>query len=226
MRRWLLILACGLLGARTAAAGAWVQERGQGSAAATATVRKGEDGMEQELGFYGDYGLSGRLTLGVDLNARTGIAPYVPGTGSGHALLFLRLPLLDRGGHHIAAETGLGASKSQDRWQPMQRLTLSYGRGFGGGRLQGWLALDASWERRGSAGLWKLDGTLGFNRPGRPAPMLQVETTHTSGAPLSYAVTPALRWPLKGRRELITGVEYRRADSRSLGLEIGLWHRF
>ncbi|MFW8636544.1 hypothetical protein [Cribrihabitans pelagius] len=215
-----------------AGAGAWLEGAGKGFAAASATWRPdsadGNGSGGYELSYYAAYGLRPRLTLGLDLNQS--------GRLSGHALLFARLPLRGQGRHRIALEAALGGSHQTGDWQPMQRLTLSYGHGFSTARRSGWLALDAAFELRqgGMQEIWKLDGTLGFNRPGAAAPMLQLEASKPEGQRMSAALTPVLRLPLPQQRELILGLEYRlRADRapasgarHSLGLELGVWQKF
>ncbi|OED49034.1 hypothetical protein AB838_08720 [Rhodobacteraceae bacterium (ex Bugula neritina AB1)] len=205
-----------ILLAPPAAGGAWLETPGHGFASASAIYRQTDSGAQQELRYYGAYGITPKLTLGVDLNQA--------GKLSGHALVFARLPLHEGARYRLAAETAIGGNKYHGQWLMMQRATLSYGRGF----ASGWLAIDAAYELRNS-GLdraWKLDATLGLNRPGKPAPMLQVETSKPEGGSFSYTLTPSLRVPLVSGRELVMGLEHRNAAQSSLGLKLGLWQKF
>ena len=68
-----------------AMAGAWMQPPNTGFSALDLRYRVSQG---RELGFYGSYGLSERITLGLDLNDTS--------TDSAHALAFLRLPLRKR----------------------------------------------------------------------------------------------------------------------------------
>lgn len=206
--------------AQPAAGGAWLEKPGQGFAAASATYRQAGSEGAYELSYYGAYGISPKLSLGVDLNQHADI--------SGHALVFARLPLRKGPRYRLAVEAGAGGNHVRGLWQMMQKTTLSYGRNFRTGATGGWLAVDAAYELRngGREAIWKLDATLGLRRPGKPAPMLQIETSKPEGSRFSYALTPALRLPLKAGRELVLGLEYRQAGQRSLGLELGLWQRF
>lgn len=213
-----------LLLARPAAAGAWLEQPGTAFAAASATYRYGQEQLSNELGYYGAYGLTPRLTLGVDLNRSTGRA--------GHALLFVRLPVLGEGANRLAAELALGGNQRAGQWMMMQRLTLSYGRGFQTKRgRSGWLAVDAGYELR-SAGVetnWKLDATLGLNpatESSRTAPMLQLEASKPVGGRLTLSLIPSLRVQLPSKREFVLGLEHRSGGQRSLGLRLGLWQRF
>lgn len=203
--------------ARPAAGGAWLEPPGQGFAAASATYRTADGKAAHELSYYGAYGISPGLTLGVDLNRYA--------QDSGHALIFARLPLHSGARYRLAVETGFGGNQTQGQWLLMQKTALSYGRSIG---ASGWLSVDAAYELRngGLDAVWKLDASLGLNRPGKLAPLLQIETARPESGGFAYALTPALRVPLGGSRELVVGLEYRQAGQRSLGLELGLWQRF
>ncbi|WP_323777762.1 hypothetical protein [Leisingera sp.] len=206
--------------AQPAAGGAWLEPPGRGFASASATYRQTGGEAAQELSFYGAIGLTSELSLGIDLNRNS--------AGSGHALIFARLPLHTGSRYRLAAEAGFGGNHYHGGWQMMQKTTLSYGRNFETGQNTGWLAVDAAYELRnhGLEATWKLDAAIGLNRPGKMAPMLQVETSKPVGGRFSYALTPALRVPLDSSRELILGLEYRNTGRRSLGLELGVWQRF
>ncbi|MEX0304320.1 MAG: hypothetical protein AB3N24_18015 [Leisingera sp.] len=206
--------------AQPAVGGAWLEKPGQGFASASATYRQASGQGAHELSYYGAYGITSKLSLGVDLNQNSDL--------SGHAMNFARLPLRRAPRYRLAVEAGFGGNHFQGLWQIMQRTTLSYGRSFETSGGPGWLAIDAAYELRngGREAIWKLDATLGLHRPGKPAPMLQIETAKPASGRFSYALTPALRIPLKARRELVLGLEYRRAGGQSLGLELGLWQKF
>lgn len=211
-------LLCALC-AQPAAGGAWMREPGRGFASASATLRSSDAGGAYELGYYGDIGVMPWLTLGADLNDNN--------DGAGHVLLFARLPLLKRGDTRVAAEAAAGGGGYRGDWRLMHRLTLSFGHEFAGSGFSGWASADAAYEQRtGSEGFWKLDAAIGLNRPGRTAPLLQIETAKVPGQPLYYTITPSLRFPLRGGRELVAGLEQRRAERRSLGLKFALWHKF
>lgn len=209
-----------LLLAPPADGGAWLEAPGKGFAAASAAYRQTGSGAIRELGYYAAYGITPKLTLGVDLNQNADI--------SGHAMIFARLPLRAGQSYRLAVETGFGGNHYRGQWALMQRTTLSYGRGFGTGRASGWLAIDAAYELRNSGldAIWKLDATIGLNRPGKAAPMLQVETAKPESGRFSYTLTPSLRYPLPAGRELILGLEHRSAGNSSLGLKLGLWQKF
>ena len=110
----------------------------------------------------------------------------------------------------------------------MHKLTLSYGRPFDSAWGSGWLAIDSAYENRGTSlePILKLDATVGLTVDERPRPMLQIETAKISGQRLFYSITPSLQIPLSRDSQLVIGVQHRRAVQRSLGLKVGVWHRF
>lgn len=226
----LLVLSCAPAGMLWA--GPWQQEKGRGFLSLSSVQRRAADhSLASELGLYGEYGITPRLTLGVDANQRDLIA--------GHALLFLRMPISSADqGLRASGQIALGGSHDLGRWGAMQRLTLSFGndtrhrRRTPGPDLTGWWSVDLAVERRaGRPSLWKLDATWGLNSWGmrsgsRFAPLVQIETTGGSGVDLAYGVTPSIRYRLNDRRDLLFGVEVRDDGQRSLGLKLALWHRF
>lgn len=223
MRRLgLLLIACVLLAARPAGAGAWMRDEGRVFLSLTGTLRHGDPDARRELSAYGEYGLSPRLTLGFDVNERPGL--------SGHAVIFARQPLRPPGARtKLAVETAFGGHHWQGRWHPMYRLTLSAGRGFTTkGGANGWMTLDAAYERRlgETVPAYKLDGTLGLSSPGRLRPILQVETAHIPGKPFFWAITPGLMADGRGTATWLVGLERKSAGRETLGLKIGLWQRF
>ncbi|MFS4580674.1 hypothetical protein [Phaeobacter sp. C3_T13_0] len=215
-----------------------MQQENQGFTSTSLTLRQdlvalqgNGDGMRMptELGFYGEFGLHPRWTVGVDLN--------VSKRSSAHALIFARHPLSQLGRAQTSVELALGMNQSSEIWAPMQRLTLSYGRSFEtqprDSRLSGWIALDIAheWRSKGLEQTWKLDMTIGLDRPGKIAPLLQIETSKTAGLPLSLTTTSSLRVPLdrhfgSSAPELVIGLQHKRADTQSLGIKLALWHRF
>jgi len=217
-----------LAGTGTAGAGAWLEQVGGGFLSASLRARP----SGQELGAYAAYGLTPRLSFGIDINQSRD-----EGRDSAHALAFVRLPLRQRDqGWQLAVEVAAGQARSGADWTGMQRLTLSAGRGLDwrgqdwrGPDWQagtGWVALDLAREWRGSSRAWKLDTTLGVNRAHGPAPMLQAELYLPEESEMIWKLLPALRWSLSSRRELVTGVEWRSSGSARLGLKVELWHRF
>ena len=212
--------------AAPAAAGAWMQAPGTGFAALDLRYRAAH-GRElgREQGFYGTYGLSERITLGLDINDTS--------TGAAHALGVLRLPLRQGDtGWQIATELAVGANHEAGQWLVMQRYGLSAGRGLQLGARSGWVSADLTRESRSSGYVkaWKLDATLGLNAalPHRFAPMLQMELHHPDQGDPTVALLPSLRLRKGANRTWLGGLEWRRTPGQEpvLGIRFGLWQDF
>lgn len=249
--RCLILLICGMALGTPALSGAWKRPQGEGFASASVSLRQRESRLSQELSFYGDYGISDRFDLGIDLNQVDDL--------SGHALIFARLPLWQSPKlGQLATELALGGSHTKGHWRSMYRFTLSAGKSFNTQWGAGWGNIDLHYEQRASQvqPLWKLDASFGLNTPGRLSPVLSIETSKSATQAFSYTIIPSLRIKLadlklfkrpaaqrktsgKGvlgpqifgaslfdQRDLLIGLSYRHAGTRNLGLKIALWHRF
>lgn len=216
----LVLLACCLLAAGPVRAGAWLPEPGRGFLSLTGTLRHGPSGFDAESSVYSEYGLGPRLAFGFDVNDRPGIA--------GHALVFLRLPLSPPGARtRLAVDLALGGHYWQTVWDAMSRLTLSAGRDVGTRWGDGWVAVDAAYERRFlfADPAFKLDLTAGLSSGPRLRPILQVETTTIPGREVYWSVTTGLMLDGPGGTWLI-GLERKSPPLDSIGVKIALWRRF
>lgn len=205
-----------------AMAGAWMQPPNTGFSALDLRYRVSQG---RELGFYGSYGLSERLTLGLDLNDTS--------TDTAHALAFLRLPLRQGDtGWQIATELAAGANREAGQWLVMQRYGLSVGRGVQLGARSGWVSADLTRESRssGTAKAWKLDATMGLNARAERAlaPMFQIELHRPDDGAATFAVLPSLRLSRRAKRTWLGGLEWRRTQGQDqvLGIRFGLWQDF
>ncbi|WP_122073217.1 hypothetical protein [Pseudophaeobacter sp. EL27] len=226
-----------------ATAGAWKHPVDGGFAATSFTLRRSDQGLVSEFGFYRDFGVSPHFDLGIDLthqgSQRVGLPGRHSGQQSGHVLVFARLPLRQGASKtQIAAELALGSNHTNLLWHPMYRVSLSAGRSKATQHGNLWGNLDLIYEQRGDAPhpLWKVNGSFGLDSNRRVSPLLQIETSFGRDTDLSYSLTPSLRIKLAGfsfagkqrfeNSELTIGLEYRRANTQSLGLKIALWQRF
>lgn len=206
---------------QAAAAGAWLRDKGKGFTSIGATIRKTPGYYDYETTAYSEHGLAPKLTIGLDVNQTPGL--------TGHALAFARVPLI---GHpdtsRLALEIGIGAHQLIGAWYPMQKLTLSYGRGFDGPWGPGWYNLDLATERRKGLqhSILKLDATIGLSGQARVQPLLQIETARIADLPLLWSLTPAIRIRDDNQRNWLIGVEYRSADIRTTGLKFAIWREF
>jgi len=221
MRAALSVLFFCMIAAQSAHAGAWLRDPDSGFLSVSATMRHLGDFWQSENGLYGEYGLAPRLTLGVDINEKPGIA--------GHVLLFARVPVgpADRR-TKVAVELGLGAHHWQGQWGAMIKPGVSVGRGFTNRWGDGWFNVDAALEFRhpNPDPAFKLDAALGLFSGRRIRPLLQFESTYVQGKPLAWTASP---WVLiDGRNDTtwLIGLERKTAGQTSLGLRIGHWRSF
>lgn len=201
-------------------AGAWLEPEGQGFVSSGLRLRP----SGQEVHGYAAYGVTPRLTLGLDLNRAE-----AAGSSSAHALVFARLPLRQSdSGWQLATELSFGLGRNDVLWQPLQRVTLSAARGFDSPWGNGWIALDLAreWQPEAHRAAVKLDATLGLNSDGRAAPIVQLELYQPDQGVLSWKLLPGLRWQLAPGRELLCGLELSSARQGRVGLNLALWHRF
>ncbi len=222
MHRFLVILVMVLWTGAPLMAGAWLREPGETFSVLTGTVRGGGGKpVETETGLYIEHGLAPRLTLGFDLNNRAGM--------SGHALVFVRVPLSKQPGlSRWAFEIGVGAHHYELEWNHMAKATLSYGRALPTRRGYGWVAVDTAIEfRRGSQGpLHKLDAALGIPVSPTLQALLKIETNRGSDRPFVYAITPGVLLGKPSATRWVLGLEHRRATRTTTGLKLELWRTF
>ena len=155
------------LAATEAAAGAWPRPKGEtfvSIATRQSTGARTLIGAVQDLhnytSVYAEYGLTERLTLGLDAGHGSG-----PDEAVDAALVFARLPVWSPGEHKVAADLGFGLLA--DGVEPTQtriRPGLAWGRGFESRWGGGWLGMEASYEIRLPSGehAAKADFTAGL----------------------------------------------------------------
>lgn len=218
-----------------ASAGAWKHPVDTGFSSTSFNLRKTDQGLVNEFGYYRDFGISPRFDLGVDLNHQQSQSTRQ----SGHVMVFARLPLRQGADtSKIAVELALGGNHTNLQWHPMYRFILSIGHSKATNPGTLWGNLDLVYEQRGDIPhpLWKLNGNFGLNGNRRVSPLLQVETSFGPETDFNYAIIPSLRInlsklsgagkPILENSDLIFGLEYRHENTQSFGVKIALWHRF
>lgn len=221
MGRFLWAILIWMAAAGPAVCGAWLRETETGFKSLSVTARQTAAGRETEFGLYAEYGFRSRLTVGLDVNDRARLG--------GHALAFLRMPLVRRRGRlSTALDVAAGGHYLAGPWMPMLRVTASAGLGFATRWGNGWANVDAGYERRlGTGGpAWKLDTTLGLSSGPRLRPMLQLETYYRRGQPLLWTLTPSVLFDARRGRTWVIGIEYAPPPGNSTGLKIALWKQF
>lgn len=206
-------------------AGAWLRDTGTKFFSNGVTLRKSGGFLRPEYSFYGEFGISPYLTLGLDFNESQG--PL--GRQSGHALMFARFPIAHSWQNtNVVIELGLGGNHYQGKWDAMVKSTLSVGRGFSSRWGNGWINVDTSLEMRRptSKPAFKLDATIGLSEGMRFRPMLQIETTYIAGKPLIWSVIPSVMVDGLNNQTWVVGIERKTSGQSTLGIRFGLWRKF
>ena len=233
MRSVALALIVVLAGAPTAQAGAWLREKGSGFASSTVTVNReseaGVDSYEASGSIYLEYGLTEKLTIGLDAS----YGYELTGMQEGSGIVFLRFPLgpTDRD-NKFAAHIGLGTRYLADymdgSFLPAAEVGLSWGRGIKVGDRWGWVNVDTSFNKPGSPAQqrFKVDATIGLGLSDNIKVMLQAFNTFEGGDTYTTIVPSLLISPDKGRTTLQVSVEFPTFSGEKPGLKLGIWRQF
>jgi hypothetical protein len=229
-----LVLLAG--GAATADAGAWPRERGeaflsfgqQASTGATTLLGAVAD-IRSWSSVYAEYGLSERLTVGLDAGLGQGQDQRVEAV-----LAFARLPVWSPGAHRVAADLGVGTiAITDEERQTRLRLGLAWGRGIGEGtrrwtRAGGWLGIDASAELRQPAGevALKADFTAGLKPGERWMMIAQVQTGHYPDTGGIVRLAPSVVRRISEQSQLQLGMTAELVGEPALGMSGAIWFSF
>ena len=195
------------------AAGAW--PRGKGSAFAVGYTYVLPSGAYS--GIYGEWGMTDRLTLGVDVGRGV--------SGQDKSVAFVRAPLWSPGwGHRFAVEIGAGRIAGHDVLRP----GLSYGKGFDWAGRAGWIALDTVAEIHVDtlAVDGKADLTLGLSVNEHRKLLLQLQGGLQYGDEPFLRLVPSMTFTLSDRMRLELGLSQSLRDDRETGLKAAVWLEF
>ena len=213
MIRWILLF---ILAVPPAFAGPWMRAEGTGFSATTAEIAPSERyGFQLYNSVYGEYGLTPRLTIGIDGGGDM--------LGNGNGLIFLRFPLRDGRRSHMAGEIGIGARWSLTELTPLLRPGVSWGRGLTLWGKSGWTTLDATLTIPGDGGtiLPKLDALIGLDTGERMKLMLGLTIEH-HGPTLS----PSLAYRVWDKYHATLGLRLRSERQGAHCLTFGFWQDF
>lgn len=215
-----------------AQAGAWPRPKGetflsfgqQLSTGATTLFGAATD-IRSWSSVYAEYGLTDRLTVGLDAGLGQGQDERIEAV-----LAFARLPVWSPGEHRVAVDFGLGTVAETDAVrQTRLRLGLAWGRGFAEGRWGGgWLGMESSAELREPAGevAVKADFTAGWKPNDRWMVIGQVQTGYYPAAGGIVRLAPSVVRRLSARSHLQLGVTAEVVGERALGLSGAVWLSF
>lgn len=237
MPRLLAFLLFCLLAASPAWAGAWLRDKGSGFTSTTGVLRGPSSAPQYESRIYAEYGVFRHLTVGVDLNQKAAVSDNDQLVmHSGHALIFLRLPLApDTWRMRYAVELGTGIYvPDTDIYAEkivklrMTTMALALGRGFDSPWGPGWLIAQTTIERRAglSDPIHKLDASIGLSNKRLFRPMLKVEASRIADDPVSWSLTPTVLIGSGKSTMWAVGLERKFGASPSIGIELGFWRDF
>lgn len=222
MRSVALALIFILASAPVVEAGAWLRTKKSGFASSSVSTN-----AENELStsFYGEYGLSDRFTLGLDVSYGVDRTFFQQGSG----ILFLRFPIAPTDGtHKWAAHVGVGARYLQGYFLPAAEVGLSWGRGIQWREKYGWVNVDTSFNAPQSPAdnRLKVDGTLGLGLTQQIKVMLQMFNTFEGGETYSQ-IAPSLLWaPGDGKTTIQLSAEIPVAGGGETAVKIAMWLDF
>ncbi|GGG71375.1 hypothetical protein GCM10011415_19020 [Salipiger pallidus] len=217
----LCLMAALTLSGGPAQAGAWMRETSSWFVSTTTRLvwpkdvpaaKARADGWTYHT-IYAEYGVSERLTLGVDIG--------VPREGEPKVIVFMRKPIRQPDtGTQIAWDLGVGTIAGDTVIRP--------GLGIGRGLENGWLNADAMAEISvGEAGMaFKLDLTYGINLARDRKIVLQVQSSKTAEDPFSATFAPSVIFPLTDSLSAEVGGSYGFHEDETMGLLLGLWADF
>jgi len=225
-------------GSTPALAGPWARDAGEGFVAVSVLADApavalilGEGVLDRYVSLYAEYGLGHRLTLGAQAGR---------GETAEEAVVFLRYTVTAPDAPwQIALDGGVGlrtGAATADR--RLLRFGAAIGRGFGGlDAPRWWLPMphEGGWVTLDATGLvdidteevtWQAEGTLGMALSDRLRLMLQLKAEEWPGSDPAYTVTPGAAWALNDRSTAHLGLRMGMGEDLTLGLSLGLWHRF
>ncbi|MGP6086917.1 hypothetical protein [Antarctobacter jejuensis] len=216
----LFVIIC--LAAPGAEAGAWPRQKGDGFASVSVRLGWPQDVREwisleptrDYSTLYVEYGLTDRLTLGLDLGHSV--------SGAGKTVAFLQYPLRRADtGPKVTGQLGFGVISGKEVVRP--------GVSLGWGLEKGWISVDSVAEAYLQTGHvdYKVDFTWGRNigKNGHKL-ILQLQTGQPDARAPFARLAPSLVVPVRGRFKVETGVTIGLTGDKSVGLKLGLWTNF
>ncbi|WP_106205180.1 hypothetical protein [Aliiruegeria haliotis] len=177
----------------------------------------------EEIGTYFEYGLSDRLTFGLDGYHR-------PAATTGSTILFLRAALAPASGpNRYSTEIGVGTIRDgPGTGQQVIRAGLAWGRGYESRFGNGWAEVDAKVGHVSEDAVfyYKADATLGLNRTDRNTWILQLQLGAIDDNPGYARLAPSLVRRLGNRFSVEAGLLAGVQNDNSAGLKLGGWLDF
>jgi hypothetical protein len=217
--RSLVVVICLGLCATPMCAGPWVREKGQvffASGGNFVLSENAEAPVTFDPTFYGEYGLNGTVTLGVDY-----YATVLEGTQA--AVAFASFPIGQPVGNNVfGAQIGLGGR--MDALGSIEYLTrggVSWGRGLD----HGWLTIDASATYGSVERIWlpKADFTWGHHFSDHWTVMAQLQTGQGSDDDTYAKIHPAVIFHINDRYSVSLGAVQTLTEDQGTAIKLDIW---
>ena len=210
-----------LLSGPGAQAGAWPKQKGSAFVSMTSRFSWPQDIEQLKLNpkgegyhtFYMEYGLTDKITIGLDMGHSV--------SGASKTLGFARYPLRSKDkGPRISGALGFGKIGEETVIRPALHL--------GWGLKKGWFTIDTMAEYHFDSGNtdYKLDVTWGRNLKKDRKLILQVQTGQQAGDHGFVRFAPSYVMPTGRRLKVETGATWGLVGDSSMGIKLGLWTEF
>lgn len=224
----------------TATAGAWPRGKGEGFAAFSLESTNDRSALTWDdpsedpplarnyLKFYGEYGLTDRYTLGVELEQ-----DYLFRQQQG--IVFLTASIVpDTWLNRISIELGVGqregpfGPRGTDDRETVVRPALYYGRGFSTAWGQGWAGADFKAEHRLDTAetAYKLDLTLGLRQTDDTLYYGQIQSSKYPNTDTAARLLLSRVSRINKTFWLETGLIAGLVTDESVGLKVAIWADF
>lgn len=168
---------------------------------------------------YVEYGVSGRITLGIDAGS-----PDYMDTSRTKAIGFLRYTLTPSDARHqFAVDLGAGV----DNGDALARIGLSYGTGWTLGTLSGWVTLDGFGLHAPQTDVTKAaaDLTVGVTAQNMKY-MVQLSASQTNAGQQTAAIKPSVVRKINKSTYVELGAVFGLINKPDPELKIGIWKEF
>lgn len=210
-----------VLTAGAATAGAWPRAQGTGFVSGAHRLSWPQDiatwqsnaPTGEYTSLYVEYGMTARLTLGLDLGLSV--------SGAEKAVGFVQIPLRNREtGAKVSAQLGFGKIEGEPVLRPGVML--------GWGHRKGWMSVDLIAEMGLDSGDTdvKMDLTVGYRLPKARKLVVQLQTGDTAAFDPFARLETSVVFPVTQRFKAETGVIWGFHNDTSMGLKFGFWTEF
>lgn len=213
-----------LAGAGPAASGAWPREEGGYFLSLRTDVRDGPDGWSPSVSFYGEYGLTPRITLVAQ--ASNDDAPWTA-TRTGASVRFALSPL--DATNRFAISLGVSSPPTMLGMMTETRLeaAVHYGRGFDSRWGPGWATatFKVMFAADDAQPLTDLYGLVGVRPRDGWMTMLSASRFEDDGRTY-YKLSPSIGYELRDELWLVPNLTQELNDDRATSLGVSLWWSF